>query len=107
MRSQGRIFNELGAGEIAVWCRLNPGIDPSQWALLCRLLGSLSPSQFDDIYSRTRSRRHRLKSAVKRRVVNLLGFDGEVSEGLPLVSAGPSGLDRLEVTINYSTNPML
>ena len=92
MSSQGRIFNELGAGEIAVWCRLNPGIDPSQWALLCRLLGSLSPSQFDDIYSRTRSRRHRLKSAVKRHVVGILGFEGEVTGEIPLVSAGPSGI---------------
>ena len=92
MSSKGRIFNEFSAGEIAIWCRLNPGIDPSQWACLCRLLGSLSPSQFNEIYVRTRPARNRIKSAVKRHVVGLLGFDGEVTGEIPLVSTGPSGL---------------
>lgn len=92
MSSQSQIFNDSASVEIAVWCRLNPGIDPSQWASLCRLLGNLNPRQFDEIYSRIRSRRHRLKSALKRHIVGLLGFDVEVTGNIPLVSTGPSGL---------------
>lgn len=90
--SQSQTFNELGVGEIAVWCRLNPGIDPAQWASLCRCLGSISPTQFDEIYIRILSRRYRLKSAIKRYVVGLIRFDEEETGDIPLVSAGPSGL---------------
>ena len=48
--SQSQTFNELGVGEIAVWCRLNPGIDPAQWAYLCRKIGIFSPWKYDVIW---------------------------------------------------------
>ena len=44
--AQGRQFNSNSNYQVAVWCKLQPGIDPAQWASICRLLGSLSEEEF-------------------------------------------------------------
>ena len=41
--SQGVLFSEPLYTETGVWCELAPGIDPAQWAGLCRHIGTLSP----------------------------------------------------------------
>ena len=38
MASQGLLFSELSIAETGVWCTLNDGIDPAEWAGLCRNL---------------------------------------------------------------------
>ncbi len=39
--SQGLLFSEPAYSETGVWCELNPGIDPSEWAGLCRKIGNM------------------------------------------------------------------
>ena len=71
--SQGLLFSEPSIAETGVWCSLNEGIDPAEWASLCRFLGNLSPREFE---------------IVKKRVVSSQGS----LVGMPLVSIGPSGI---------------
>jgi len=89
MFSKGRIFNSLGAEEVAVWSKLSPGISPSEWASLCRQVGSLSPAEFSTIVSLVNAHK-RFKNTIKRQVEGILGYPH--AEDLPLVSAGPSGI---------------
>ena len=83
------ISNGLGSGEVAVWSKLSPGISPSEWASLCRFIGSLSPGEFSTMASLV-SAHQRFKNAVKRQVGGVLGYP--LAEDIPLVSAGPSGI---------------
>ena len=43
---QGLLFSEPSIAETGVWCSLNYGIDPADWAGLCRHIGKLSPREF-------------------------------------------------------------
>ena len=47
MVSQGLLFSEPSIAESCVWCELTEGIDPGQWARLCRYIGSLSRKEFE------------------------------------------------------------
>jgi hypothetical protein len=82
-------FNEMGNSEYAVWCKVTPGIDPAQWALLCRLLGRLTPREFTKIYRKTRLRR------MGKLLLQLQEMDlrenSSPADKLPVVSIGPSG----------------
>ncbi len=79
--SQGLLFSEPSIAETGVWCSLSDGIDPAQWASLCRFIGSRSPREFDSIVK-----------MVKGRVDSGAVFEGEKGHLLPLVSIGPSGI---------------
>ncbi len=46
MNTQPLLFSEPSIAETGVWCSLADGIDPAEWAYLCRYLGSLRPDQF-------------------------------------------------------------
>ena len=46
---KGRINNSLCNFEYNVWTRLNPDIDPGQWALLCRKIGKMSLDEFNEV----------------------------------------------------------
>ena len=74
-QSQGLLFSEPLYSETGVWCELAEGIDPVEWASLCRYIGGLRPKEF---------------RIVKRKVV---GSQGRMA-GMPLVSIGPSGIPR-------------
>jgi hypothetical protein len=81
MKAQGLIFSEPSIAEIGVWCSLTDGIDPAQWANLCRFIGSRSPEEFDAIVKMVRGRENsEVGSAEAVRMV-----------GVPLVSIGPGG----------------
>lgn len=45
-KSQGLLFSEPSFAETGVWCQLAEGIDPAEWAGLCRFIGNLSPQGF-------------------------------------------------------------
>ena len=64
---QGLLFSEPSIAETGVWCSLNEGIDPGEWASLCRYIGKMSPREF---------------GIVRRKVV---GRQGRMA-GMPLVS---------------------
>ena len=89
-------FNELVAGDFSVWSNLRPGIDPGQWANLCRKLASLSPGEFSTIDALVGAHRS-LKKSLKMRMESMLGAAEEQSGGggqvrgreIPLVSIGP------------------
>ena len=44
--SKGLLFSEPSIAETGVWCKLNEGIDPAEWASLCRFIGNLSAREF-------------------------------------------------------------
>jgi len=93
MVSKSSNFNELGNSEFAVWCKLDTGISPSDWAYLCRKIGQLSPREFTQVSLLINPQHRSLKMALKRHVRGLIGLgDVRGQERVPLVSVGPSGL---------------
>ncbi|MHC4749137.1 MAG: hypothetical protein ACYTFW_04600 [Planctomycetota bacterium] len=87
MESQGLLFSEPSIAETCVWCELSEGIDPAEWASVCRYIGSLSPEEFERIKSRIRSR----QDFVKSKTNNPHNASGNFVE-IPLISIGPSGI---------------
>ena len=75
--SQVLLFSEPSISETGVWCSLNEGIDPAEWASLCRFIGNLCPREFGMVVKAVKGRK---KSG---RVIGT---------GMPLVSIGPSGI---------------
>ena len=75
---QGLLFSEPSIAETGVWCNLNDGIDPAEWAYLCRYIGKLSPREF---------------GIVRKKLMPSPGSlrDREIV-GIPLVSLGHSGI---------------
>mgnify|MGYP001473414143 CR=1 FL=1 len=49
MSSQGLLFAEATIAETGLWCELDDGIDRARWVRLCRLLGNLTPAQFQKL----------------------------------------------------------
>ena len=83
MASQGLLFAEPSVAETGVWCTLSEGIDPADWAAVCRYIGSLNPEGFQRI---------------RDEILPHTGCENEeyprTSDftGIPLISIGPSGL---------------
>ena len=96
MYSNSHIDNDLYKNEFYVWSKVNNGIDPSQWASLCRAIGKLSPREFEKVIALVDAHKS-LKNALKGHIKGIMGIEGqESSQGsrqeLPLLSVGPSGV---------------
>ena len=50
--SEGPLYNELNDGRVSIDARLTPGIDPSQWAETCRVLGAMDAGLFSCVQER-------------------------------------------------------
>ena len=87
-KRQGLLFSEPGIAETGVWCSLNDGIDPAEWASLCRYIGNLGVSEFNVVRRKVVGSPDSLGSRVKRL---FSGSQGRMA-GMPLVSVGPSGI---------------
>jgi hypothetical protein len=87
MVSQGLLFSEPSIAETCVWCELTEGIDPSQWASLCRYIGTLTCQEFEVVKRNILSKSNNVKSKHKR----LLHQSDDIVK-IPLVSIGPSGI---------------
>ena len=87
-QKQGLLFSEPSYSETGVWCELADGIDPKDWASLCRFIGNLSPRQFGVVRRKVVGSPDSLRSRVKR----LFGSSQSRMAGMPLVSIGPSGV---------------
>jgi hypothetical protein len=85
---QGLLFSEPSIAETGVWCSLNEGIDPVEWASLCRYIGKMSLGEFKKAERRLVGSPDSLRSRVKR----LFDFSSSSLVGIPLVSIGPSGI---------------
>ena len=86
MVSQGLLFSEPSIAETGVWCTLSEGIDPAQWAGLCRYIGRLHPKEFQKVKQRLMPNPDTLKRN--------FSYFIETFVDIPLVSIGPSGIDR-------------
>ena len=87
MASQGLLFSEPSIAETGVWCTLGEGIDPSEWASLCRYIGKLSPREFGRVRAVVMGSQGN-PSRVKGLSMDRQSF-GRV---VPVVSLGPSGV---------------
>lgn len=87
MVSQGLLFSEPSVAETGVWCDLSEGIDPAEWASLCRYIGTLSPTEFERVKGKIITKPNSVKSKLKS-----LCNRTENSVAIPLVSIGPSGI---------------
>ena len=87
MVSQGLLFSEPSIAETCVWCELSEGIDPAQWANLCRYIGNLTRKEFDSVKRRIMSDQGKVKCSQERFL-----HRSDVIVKLPLVSIGPSGI---------------
>ncbi len=87
MVSQGLLFSEPSIAETCVWCELSEGIDPAQWADLCRYIGTLTLKEFESVKRKILSKPVNIKSKRKR----ILNRSDDFVK-IPLVSIGPSGI---------------
>jgi len=102
--TQPLLFDIPSIAETGVWCTLADGIDPAQWAGICRYLGNLSPNQFQDVQKKlfpskpshfrtfapsTSKNPNSLFSRLKR----VFSFNQVEVAHLPLVSIGPEGIN--------------
>ena len=87
MASQGLLFSESSIAETCVWCELSEGIDPAEWASLCRHIGTLSPEELERIKSEIMPKPHHLKSRLRKTCSHTNRM-----VRIPLVSLGPSGI---------------
>lgn len=83
MVSQALLFSEPTFSETGVWCEISPGIDPAEWAFICRFIGKLSPREFEKLVSTVKAQ---VKSQ-EVRVEELFEF-----RQVPFVSIGCSGI---------------
>ncbi len=83
MVSQGLLFSEPSIAESGVWCALSEGIDPAQWARICRFIGTRKREEFEQIRDTI------LPIIQNRRERN---FYPKKEAPMPLVSIGPSGI---------------
>jgi hypothetical protein len=84
MAFQGLLFSEPSIAETGVWCTLSEGIDPAQWAMVCRHIGNLSPETFEQLKNKIMPN----PDITKRN----FSYCAETFVDIPLLSIGPSGL---------------
>ena len=72
-QKQGLLFSEPSIGETRLWYKLKEGIDPAEWAKVCRHLGTLNSAEFERISAMLMPKP---KQAPR-------------SSGFPIVSIGP------------------
>ena len=82
--SQGVLFSEPLYTETGVWCELVPGIDPAEWAALCRHIGTLSPRQFRRIQKTVYGN----PDSIMNRLRGIFCFEDWETARVPLISWG-------------------
>ncbi len=87
MVSQGLLFSEPSIAETCVWCELSEGIDPAQWANLCRYIGTLTLKEFECMKRKFLSKPGEVKSKSQR-----ICHRSDDFVKIPLLSIGPSGI---------------
>ena len=61
-----KLFSEPSIAETRVWCQLSDGINPENWAYICRYLGRLSPDEFKRAQKRVCGKHDSVFSRFKR-----------------------------------------
>lgn len=96
--TQPLLFDIPTIAETGVWCQLADGIDPAEWAGLCRHIGQLPPKRFTEVKDLLNNRP---KPPVKNNPDSLISrlkrvfcFNQADAAHLPLVSLGYARIDR-------------
>lgn len=87
-KSQGVLFSEPNYLETAVWVELSEGIDPAEWAYLCRYLGRLSPKEFKKVSKKVYGN----PDGILGRIKGLFRFEQGEFQEIPLVCLGNEGI---------------
>jgi hypothetical protein len=82
--SQGVLFSEPMYTETGVWCELAEGIDPAQWAHLCRHIGTFSPRKF----RKTHKKVYGNPDSIINRLRQMFCFEECETDGVPVVCWG-------------------
>lgn len=85
---QGLLFSEPFYSETGVWCELSLGIEPEEWASLCRHIGNLSPKEF----KKAQKKVYESPDSLLKRLRRLFIFEHSNLAGMPVLSLGPSGI---------------
>jgi hypothetical protein len=88
--AQGLLFSEPFYTETGVWCELTNGLDPQEWASLCRYIGTLSPKEFRRVKKRIYPNPDSLFNRFKRMFV----FEEWETAGVPILCLDPAGIDN-------------
>jgi hypothetical protein len=90
--TQPLLFDIPSIAETGVWSTLNDGIDPAQWAGICREIGNLSPDRFaeviDFLSNRPKAQVRRNPDSLISRFKRIFSFNQAEVAHLPLVSLG-------------------
>ena len=91
--TQPLLFDIPAIAETGVWCQLADGIDPAEWAGLCRKIGQMSPCRFEEveryISDQPRPLRKSSPDSLISRFKRVFSFNQAEVMHLPLVSLGP------------------
>ncbi len=87
MVSQGLLFSEPSIAETCVWCELSDGIDPGEWASMCRYIGTLTYKEFKSVKRKILLQPCGIKNKSQR-----IGAHSDNAVTIPIVSIGPSGI---------------
>ena len=87
MAPQALLFSEPSIAEACVWCELSEGIDPAEWAALCRHLGTLAAGEFGRVRKKILPEPDKIGTGTNRRLCRT-----DTLVRVPLVSIGPSGI---------------
>ena len=91
--TQPLLFDIPAIAETGVWCQLADGIDPAEWAGLCRKIGQMSPCRFEEvkgyISGQPRSSKRCSPDSLISRLKRVFTFNQDEVMHLPLVSIGP------------------
>ncbi len=98
MITQPLLFSEPSIAETGVWCTLADGIDPAEWAGICRQIGQLSPDRFAAIKgfltNRPKYQSSQNPDSLFSRFKRVFSFRQSEVAHLPLVSLGYARFDR-------------
>ena len=96
--TQPLLFDIPSIAETGVWCQLADGIDPAEWAGLCRQIGQLSPQRFEEVRNflsnRPKPQVRRNPDSLISRIKRVFSFHQAEVAHLPLVSLGYARVDR-------------
>ena len=99
--TQPLLFDIPSIAETGVWCTLADGIDPAQWAGICRKIGQLSPDRFTEVMDflntkngkPSRSKFSTSPDSLFSRLKRVFCFNQAEASHLPLISLGPEGIN--------------
>jgi hypothetical protein len=86
-KSQGLLFSEPAYSDTGVWCELNQGIDPAEWARVCRHIGQMAAEEFEEL-SMVLCGAEDDKPSLWDKLKAVFSLNIENNTGFPLVSLG-------------------